>query len=104
MTTLHSKSRAHLAGASALAICLAMSSQAFAQDASQAVEEVVVTGSRVNRARFQAPTPTTVVSATLLTSSAQTTIGGVLNNLPSFKADYSPAGSGPRSFDSPGAT
>jgi outer membrane receptor protein involved in Fe transport len=104
MTNLYTKSRARLAGASALAICLAVSSQAFAQDATQNVEEVVVTGSRVARAGFLAPTPTTVVSTQILNTRAETNIGGILNTLPAFKADYSPAASGPRSFGSPGAT
>jgi outer membrane receptor protein involved in Fe transport len=106
MTNRYSKSRARLAGASALAICLAVSSQAFAQDAAPAasVDEVVVTGSRVARAGFLAPTPTTVVSTQILNTRAETNIGGILNTLPAFKADYSPAASGPRSFGSPGAT
>ncbi len=96
-----------LAGASALAIALALSSQAAAQtaasDETAALGEVIVTGSRVARAGFLAPTPTTVVAGTLLTTATATSIGGVLNNLPAFKSDYSPAASGPRSFDAPGA-
>jgi outer membrane receptor protein involved in Fe transport len=95
-----------LAGASALALAMALSSQAFAQAAADNsnVEEVVVTGSRIARAGFQAPTPTTVVSTAILNTRAETNIGGILNTLPAFKADYSPAASGPRSFGSPGAT
>ncbi len=101
--------RAALMGSAALlAAPLALGGSAVAQTAPASapagVEEVVITGSRVARAGFTTPTPTTVVSPILLNTNVNTTLAGVLNSLPAFKADYSPAASGSRSFDSPGAS
>ena len=62
---------------------------AFAQDASE-VDQVVVTGSRLGRLGFSAPTPTTVVGATEMQAQAVVNIADVLNDLPSFRGATSP--------------
>ncbi len=68
------------------------------------VEEVVVTGSRVARAGFTTPTPTTVVGEELLQANVTSGIAGVLQALPAFKAGNSTQNTGPRSFGNPGAS
>jgi iron complex outermembrane receptor protein len=54
------------------------------------VQEVVVTASRVERAGFEAPTPTTVVGETELRMGARPNIAAVLNDLPQIKATFNP--------------
>ena len=73
---------------------------AHAQQASTPAEEaddlenVVVTGSRIVRDGFQAPTPVSVLSAERLEQRAATNIGDALNELPAFRATQSPAAQG----------
>jgi len=50
-----------------------------------AEEEIVVTGSRIVRDGYEAPTPVTVVGAEALQDAAKTNIADVLNNLPAFQ-------------------
>jgi len=59
---------------------------------------IVVTGSRVARAGFTAPTPTTVLGEGFLNAVARNNIGDSLAQLPAFRADYSAASAGPRAF------
>ncbi len=68
----------------ASSILMTAAGTAYAQEAGQ-VEEIVVTGSRLQAAGFQAPTPVTVVSGAALTSRAPSTIAEVVNELPSFR-------------------
>jgi outer membrane receptor protein involved in Fe transport len=84
----------------ALVLSLATPSVAMAQDAApaaadEAAEEaapaIVVTGSRIDRKGFEAPTPTTVIGDTELRQGARPSIAQVLNDLPQFRATQSPA-------------
>jgi outer membrane receptor protein involved in Fe transport len=85
--------RLQLAGASALAIGLALSSQALAQTAgsnvppgeSVDVGEVVVTASRVQRLGFEAPTPTTVQTAENIERQAFVMVTDFLNQIPAIR-------------------
>ena len=52
--------------------------------------EILVTGSRIDRAGFSAPTPTTVVSGADLRIGNRPSIAQVLNDLPQFRASTSP--------------
>ncbi|MBY8826240.1 TonB-dependent receptor [Sphingomonas colocasiae] len=52
--------------------------------------EILVTGSRIDRAGFSAPTPTTVVSGADLRLGNRPSIAQVLNDLPQFRASTSP--------------
>ncbi|MEO6340262.1 MAG: TonB-dependent receptor plug domain-containing protein, partial [Caulobacteraceae bacterium] len=61
-----------------------------APDAGQAVEEIVVTGSRIVRSGFTAPTPVTVLGADRLEKLGITNIGDALNTLPAFRGTASP--------------
>jgi outer membrane receptor protein involved in Fe transport len=60
--------------------------------APQDLEAVEVTGSRIARAGFQAPTPVTVASTEQLTAATPTTIGDALRQLPSLNSSVGPRG------------
>jgi iron complex outermembrane recepter protein len=53
---------------------------------SEDVEAVVVTASRITRQGFTAPTPVTTIGIEQLQRQAPTTLGDVLQNIPSFRA------------------
>jgi len=78
---------------SAAVATLAYASAAFAQD-NTAVEEVVVTGSRVITNGFAAPTPVTVVTAEQMRATAPNSLSDAINQLPQFKASYTAAATG----------
>ena len=101
MTTSNSdrnRARSRLQGASMLALAaagmLATAGSALAQAASSDSAEVVVTGSRIVRNGFTAPTPVTVVGAERIEQRAATNIGDVVNELPAFLASQTPAAQG----------
>lgn len=83
-----------LAASSLLAI--AASAPALAQDAtsngnaSNTVEQVIVSASRITIAGYQQPTPVTVVGAEQLQRDAQTDIGDVIRQLPAFGVSSGP--------------
>jgi outer membrane cobalamin receptor len=68
-----------------------LASHAYAQApaGSAVVEEVVVTGSRIVRDGFQAPTPVTTLAADDLAAKAPTNIPDALNQLPQFRGSAS---------------
>src|SRR5579863_1917063 len=69
------------AGASALLVA----SSAYAQEAAApAIESVTVSSSRILTAGFNAPTPTTVVSADLIQNVAKDNIFSAITELPSL--------------------
>lgn len=83
--------------ASVLALGVALSWSGFAAAQAPAtppedttVQEFVVTSSRIDRAGFEAPTPTTVVGAAELREGARPNIAAVLNDLPQFRATFNP--------------
>ena len=65
------------------------SGSAEATVASEANQGIIVTGSRIVRAGFQAPTPVTVVSADELSRKAPSNIADALNQLPVFQNSIS---------------
>jgi iron complex outermembrane receptor protein len=75
---------------------LAMGSQAFAQDAAQQGAEdvddggIVVTGTRIVRDGYTAPTPVTVATMDELVKATPTNIPDALNKLPQFQNSLSP--------------
>jgi iron complex outermembrane receptor protein len=76
-----------LMGASALALIALSAGAASAQDAAAPganVEEVVVTGSRIVRDGYEAPTPTTVLGVEELQRKAPVNIADQVNQLPSL--------------------
>ncbi len=92
------KARA-LATTSAIAMITSavVASQAQAQTApagqsaqAPAVEEIVVTGSRVIRDGYEAPTPVSVMSAEMLNAFADTNIADSVNKLPAFSGSVTP--------------
>jgi iron complex outermembrane recepter protein len=93
-----------LMGTASFAV-LAMSQAAFAQApaaaaGAAAVEQVVVTGSRLTTG-FTAPTPVTVVGSAAIEQKAPMTMGEVTNDLPAFKP--AGAGQGTRGANNPAA-
>ena len=77
------KMRARLTGGAAV---LALSaSGAMAQQVAQGVEQVVVSSTRLQSAGFNAPTPTTVVSAADLDAQAKPSVFEALTSLPSLQ-------------------
>ncbi|MBN1237331.1 MAG: TonB-dependent receptor [Gammaproteobacteria bacterium] len=77
----------HLAIAAALGITLPLA--AAAQD--QAVEEVIVTGSRIQQSGMQTPVPVTVVDAGELEAMAPGTLVEGISRLPQFFGNQTPA-------------
>jgi iron complex outermembrane receptor protein len=59
-----------------------------------AVQSVVVSASRIDRAGYAAPTPTTTVSAAALEQRAIVNIGDILNEMPAFRASSTPSAGG----------
>jgi outer membrane receptor protein involved in Fe transport len=72
-----------LTGASALALIALSAGAASAQDSAN-VEAVVVTGSRIVRDGYEAPTPTTVLGVEELQRKAPVNIADQINQLPSL--------------------
>lgn len=73
----------------------AAAAQAASDVAVADVGEVVVTGSRIQRDGFQAPTPVTVVAREQLADAAPTSIPEALNQLPQLRNSARPASAGP---------
>lgn len=62
------------------------------QEAGQASEElIIVTGSRIQRSGFDAPTPTTVLGVEELAQGNRPSIAQALNDVPQFRATSTPA-------------
>ncbi|MBU3076441.1 TonB-dependent receptor plug domain-containing protein [Sphingomonas quercus] len=80
--------------AAALAVTLLYAGVAQAQaaqdDLTQADEQIIVTGSRIERAGFDAPTPTTVIGALELNQGDPPNLQQVLNDSPAFRPSNSP--------------
>jgi iron complex outermembrane recepter protein len=60
-------------------------------DSSTDLTQVVVTGSRIQRNGFEAPTPVSVVGADRADELGTTNLGELMNQLPSFRATQTPA-------------
>jgi outer membrane cobalamin receptor len=79
------KTRAALPSSTAvLALMLVAPGAASAQQAAEGVESVVVSSSRIQSAGFDAPTPTTVISAQDLEKQANTNVFTTITQLPSL--------------------
>ncbi len=87
------------AGAMAMTLTPVAAAAAGQDDAVEVADEsdtpvegdaIVVTGSRIDKAGFRAPTPTTVISGGDLLQGARPSIAQVLNDLPQFRATTSP--------------
>ena len=86
-------------GSAGLLSSFALVSSAFAQSAvdpapATTLDPVVVTASRIDRAGFTAPTPTTVVSTATLEQRAAVNVADVLNEVPSFRRTAAPESGG----------
>jgi iron complex outermembrane recepter protein len=59
--------------------------------AADSIDEIVVTGSRITRTGFDAPTPTTVLDSTQINLAAAPNIGQLVTEMPMFEATNTPA-------------
>lgn len=77
------------------AASVALPTASFAQEAGEleeiSLDEVVISGSRVVRDGFEAPTPVSVVSADELQSFASNNVADALNTLPAIAGSWAPA-------------
>ena len=64
--------------------------QAAAQEAEQSLEEIVITGSRIIREGFEAPTPLSVIDTTTLERAPAANIAEYVNTLPVFAGSQQP--------------
>ncbi len=67
----------------------AQAARAAADDEAEQAQEITVTGSRIERSGFVAPTPTSVVTAEELGMAGVTTIGDIALKLPQFRSGRS---------------
>lgn len=102
-TSIHYGTKASLAAMAWASLLVAPSAQA--QQASPAVDEqasatdaqpaqaadIIVTGSRIARSGYAAPTPVTVLGVADIERQAITNVGDLLNTMPSFRAQSTPA-------------
>src|SRR5262245_40393021 len=65
----------------------------FAQDKTQPISEVIVTGSRIARPNLESSVPVTTVGGEEFIQTGNTSIGDVLNELPSLRNTFSQANS-----------
>ncbi len=97
-TTLRRRhAKACLTTVSAFALGMAVATGAQAQQAAQepaaAVDEIVVTGSRVVRDGYEAPTPVSVMSADELNAMSTNNIADAVSALPAFSNSVTPRNS-----------
>jgi iron complex outermembrane recepter protein len=82
-------------GLTAAGICAATGALAQSTgDESVSLDEVTVTGSRIERSGFTAPTPTQVLDSKLLEQRATVNVGDLLNEVPAFRGTNTPAAGG----------
>ncbi|WP_137679947.1 TonB-dependent receptor plug domain-containing protein [Aurantiacibacter suaedae] len=85
----------HSASALAIGMALAMPCAAQAQDSAEQADApastIVVTGSRIARDGLDAPTPITVVGAEQIDRQGATNLAQVLNEVPAFRPQSTPA-------------
>jgi iron complex outermembrane receptor protein len=58
------------------------------------VQSVVVSASRIDRAGYAAPSPTTTIGAAVLEQRATVNVGDLLNEMPAFRASSTPSAGG----------
>jgi len=95
MARLSKKRILVVASINAIIAGLAMPAAAWAQDqapaaASEVRDDIVVTGTRVVRDGYNAPTPVTVIDASAIASKAAANIADFVNELPSLTGSTSP--------------
>lgn len=90
---LTSTARRYALATASVAALLASGQAAFAQESAEAVEEVVVTGSRIARDGYDAPTPVNVLGAQEIAAAAPANIADFVNTLPSVAGSSTAANS-----------
>src|SRR5690349_7569128 len=72
----------------------AETSAASSTDTGEGLEEITVTGSRIEHSGFQAPTPVSVLDASQVEDRGATNIANVINEIPAFTGSITPASTG----------
>jgi iron complex outermembrane recepter protein len=72
----------------------AQEAPAAAQEEAEASDEIIVSGSRIDRPGFESPSPLTRISSEELSVASRANVGAALADLPQFKAGQSPQTSG----------
>jgi outer membrane receptor protein involved in Fe transport len=88
MVKLERKSRAYLRYGSQAAVAMALFHAGRAASADG--DEIVVTGTRIEKAGFDQPTPTTVIGEAELRQGQRPNLADVLNDSPQFRATTTP--------------
>ena len=83
----------HLKTVAAAVSAVLMAGLASAQEAEEigardAVEEVIVTGSRIKRRDFNSPSPITTIDREAIAASSEATLEGLLNDMPQVTPDF----------------
>src|SRR3954469_4362445 len=91
--------RAGLASVSLLAMVAATGAATMAHAPDAAADEVVVTGSRINRTGFTTPTPVTVLGAQQIEQLNITNAGQGITQMPAFRPSLNPTTNGFGSFN-----
>jgi outer membrane receptor protein involved in Fe transport len=87
--------RAHGVAVAVALACIPGTTVAQDEDAADAVEEIIVTGSRLPRRDLTAPSPITTIDRDDILSSGQPTLEGTLNRLPQVQPSFGRASNNP---------
>ncbi|MEO8062538.1 MAG: TonB-dependent receptor [Pseudomonadota bacterium] len=87
------RAMALLCGLTAAATSSIVSAQQATPTEDKNLDEVVVTGSRIARPNLESPVPVTTVSADELYETGSTSVGDLLNDLPSLRSTFSQSNS-----------
>jgi outer membrane receptor protein involved in Fe transport len=88
-----SRATALFCGLTAAATSSIVSAQQATPTEDKNLDEVVVTGSRIARPNLESPVPVTTVSAAELYETGSTSVGDLLNDLPSLRSTFSQSNS-----------
>src|SRR5689334_17657103 len=89
------QTRKRIAAVTAITVGACAAGAVSAQDQSQNVQEVIVTGSRIRNGNInvETPTPVTTLSADELRATGATSLGDVLSDLPALRSTFTTANS-----------
>src|SRR3954465_11055333 len=96
LTSIRRRALTTVSSTAIIISAVSMGGPAYAQTApaqsaqAPAVEEIVVTGTRVQRDGYEAPTPLTVVGVEQLQASATNNVADFVNNMPAFAGSRTP--------------
>ena len=87
------QTRKHLAAVMGISVGIGAAGSSIAQDEPGTLQEIVVTGSRIARPNLESTVPVTTISADEFKETGNTSIGDLLNELPSLRSTFSQSNS-----------